>query len=75
LQNSFTWMEEFATIMFVGMIYLGVSSAVTKRKHLRIDFFLDLVPFKVKKIMLVFSNVIFAVFNIYISFIWQILLA
>ena len=39
LQNSFTWMEEFATIMFVGMIYLGVSSAVTKRKHLRIDFF------------------------------------
>ena len=69
LQNSFTWMEEFATIMFVGMIYLGVSSAVTKRKHLRIDFFLDLVPFKVKKIMLVFSNIIFAVFNVYISII------
>lgn len=69
LKNSFTWMEEFATIMFVWMIYFGVSAAVTKRKHLRIDFVLDLVPFKIKKAMLIVSNVIFAVFNVYISYI------
>lgn len=31
LRSSFTWMEEFATIMFVWMIYFGVSAAVTKR--------------------------------------------
>lgn len=67
LKHSFTWMEEFATIMFVWMIYLGVSSAVTKRKHLRIDFVLDLVPFKAKRFMLITSNVIFAAFNVYIS--------
>jgi C4-dicarboxylate transporter DctQ subunit len=67
LKNSFTWMEEFATIMFVWMIYFGVSAAVTKRKHLRIDFVLDLVPYKVKKAMLILSNVIFAIFNVYIS--------
>jgi TRAP-type C4-dicarboxylate transport system permease small subunit len=69
LKHAFTWMEEFATIMFVWMIYLGVSAAVTKRKHLRIDFVLDMVPFKVKRIMLIISNVIFAVFNVYISMI------
>lgn len=67
LKSSFTWMEEFATIMFVWMIYFGVAAAVTQRKHLRIDFILDLVPFKVKKVMLIMSNVIFAVFNVYIS--------
>lgn len=69
LKHSFTWMEELATIMFVWMIYFGVSAAVTKRKHLRIDFVLDMVPFKVKRAMLLLSNVIFAVFNVYISFV------
>ncbi len=67
LHHSFTWMEEFATVTFVWMIYLGVSAAVTKRKHLRIDFVLEMVPFKVKKAMLILSNVIFAVFNVYMS--------
>lgn len=65
--KSWTWMEEFATIMFVWMIYLAISAAVTYRKHLRIDVVLEAVPFKVKKVMLILSNVIFAVFNIYIS--------
>lgn len=69
LKHSITWMEEAATILFVWMIYLGVSSAVTKRKHLRIDFLLDMMPFKVKRGMLIASNIIFALFNIYISYI------
>ena len=67
LKHSFTWMEEFATIMFVWMIYLGVSAAVTSRKHLRIDFVLNMVPFKIKRAMLVISNVIFAAANVYIT--------
>ena len=67
LHHSRTWMEEFATIMFVWMIYLAISAAVTYRKHLRIDFLLDMMPFKVKKVMLIISNVIFALFNVYIS--------
>lgn len=67
LQHSFTWMEEFGTIMFVWMIYLGVSGAVTYRKHLRIDFLLDMMPFKIKRIFLIFSNLVFAAFNVYIS--------
>lgn len=67
LNHSFTWMEELATVMFVWMIYLAISAAVTKRKHLRIDFVLELVPFQVKRAMLVLSNVIFAAFNVYIS--------
>jgi TRAP-type C4-dicarboxylate transport system permease small subunit len=69
LQHSFTWMEELATIMFVWMNYMGVSGAVTNRKHLRIDFFLEMMSFKVKRFFLILSNVIFAGFNIYIFFV------
>ncbi|MPM30408.1 hypothetical protein SDC9_76957 [bioreactor metagenome] len=66
LRHSFTWMEELGTVMFVWMIYLGISGAVTYRKHLRIDFLLDLMPFKVKRVFLILSNLIFAAFNVYI---------
>lgn len=69
LKHSFTWMEEFATVMFVWMIYLGISAAVTHRKHLRIDFVLNMMPFKIKRAMLIFSNVVFAVFNVYVTYV------
>lgn len=73
-RHSFTWMEELATILFVWMVYLGVSAAVTYRKHLRIDFVLTMVPFKVKRVMLIASNVVFALFNIYITvIIWKVI--
>ncbi len=66
---SFAWIEEVATIAFVWMIWFAMSAAVTKRKHLRIDFVLELVPFKVKKAMLIISNVIFAVFDLYLLYV------
>ena len=66
LGHSFAWVEEVATIAFVWMIWFAISAAVTKRKHLRIDFILELVPFTVKKVMLIISNVIFAGFDIFL---------
>ena len=68
LGYSFTWTEELSIILFVWMTYMGVSSAVTYRKNLRIDALLDVVPFKVKKAMLIISDVIFIIFNIYLIF-------
>ncbi len=67
-RHSLTWTEELSVILFVLMTYLGVSSAVTYRKHLRIDALLDVVPFKVKKVLLIISDVIFIIFNTYIVF-------
>ncbi len=68
--HSFTWTEELAAAMFVGMVYCGVSSAVTYRKHLRIDALLEAVPFKIKKALLIFSNVIFIGFNFYVAYLY-----
>jgi len=65
---SLTWTEELSVALFVLMTYFGVSSAVTYRKHLRIDALLDVVPYQVKKALLIASDVIFICFNSYIVF-------
>ena len=44
------------------MSYLGFAGAITSRKHLRIDAFINSRPFKVKKIMLIISNIINGIF-------------
>lgn len=66
--KSATWTEELSILLFVWMTYLGVSSAVTYRKNLRIDALLDAVPFKVKKVLLILADVVFIAFNIYLIF-------
>lgn len=66
--HSFTWTEELSVLLFVWMTYTGVSSAITYRKNLRIDALLDVVPFKVKKALLIISDIIFIIFNIYLIF-------
>lgn len=68
LGRSFTWTEEIATIFFVWMVYLGVCAAVLRRKHLRIDAFVEAMPFKIKKILLIISNIIFIAFLLYLIF-------
>ena len=57
-RHSFTWTEELSVLLFVWMTYMGVSSAVTYRKNLRIDALLDVVPFRVKKLLLIISKAI-----------------
>lgn len=68
LGHAITWAEEVSTILFVWMVYLGVAAAVLRRKHLKIDAFVETLPFKIKKALLIVSNVIFFVFSLYIIF-------
>ena len=64
--QAVTWAEELSTILFVWMIYLGVAAAVLRRKHLKIDAFVETLPFKGKRVLMIISNIIFLVFSIYI---------
>lgn len=68
LNHSFAWTEEMATLLFVPMIYCGISSAVTKRKHVSIEIVQEFVPFKAKKALKILSEVLFLIFCIYIQF-------
>lgn len=68
--GAITWTEELSIQLFVAMVYCGVSAAVPKRKHLRVDALLNAVPFKAKKAMLIISDIIFIGFNTYVSYLY-----
>jgi len=55
---SFSWIEELSTIMMMSMVYCGVSGAVRGRKFLRIEVLVELMPFKIKRMLLIFSNLV-----------------
>ena len=64
---SLAWAEELATILFVPMIYCSISAAVTSRKHITISALQDVMPFRVRKVMLIVSNLIFLAFCLYVQ--------
>ena len=55
--RAFTWSEEVGVVMFVWLIYLGAAAAARTRQHLRIDAVLNIMPFKVKRVVLILTNV------------------
>jgi TRAP-type C4-dicarboxylate transport system permease small subunit len=65
---ALTWTEELSVALFVLMTYCGISAAVTYRKNLRIDAFLDSRSFKTKKMLLIISNIVYIAFNVFIIF-------
>lgn len=65
---SFAWIEEVSIICFVLMVYCGVSGAVLTRQNIKIDAILNVVPFAVKKILLILSAVIHAGFTGWLTY-------
>lgn len=68
LNHSFSWAEELATLLFVPMIYCGIASAVTKRKHVSVEIVQQFVPFRIRKALMILSQIIFLIFCVYIQF-------
>lgn len=66
--HSIPWTEELSTIMFVWMVYLGCAGAITRRKHLCIDALVTALPFKVRRILLIIDDIVFAVFAVCLIF-------
>ncbi|MDR7868364.1 MAG: TRAP transporter small permease [Sporomusaceae bacterium] len=60
------WTEELAIICFIVSVYFGCALAVTRDQHLTIDLFLHYMPFKVKKVLALASNICFIGFCLYI---------
>jgi len=44
--HPFTWPEEVSTLLLVWMTFTGASILLKKRKHIEIDFFVNLFPKK-----------------------------
>lgn len=60
--HPLTWTEEISLVLFIWMIYFAISAATLKRKHIRMDFILEKLPFKIKKATLIFSNLMAILF-------------
>jgi TRAP-type C4-dicarboxylate transport system permease small subunit len=59
---AIVWTEELSIVLFVWMLYCGISAAVLDRKQIRVDALIDAVPFKWKKFLLILSNITCMIF-------------
>ena len=52
---SIDWLLELTTFVFVSVVYLGLAHGEERDEHVRVNFFVDRVPFTVQKVFRGFS--------------------
>lgn len=52
------WIEEFARDTFIWSIFIGAIIVSRKRAHIKIDYFVNLIPYKLKKMVLILVRVL-----------------
>lgn len=60
------WTNEFATLTFTWTVFMGSSVAFKRNMHIGIDLLVVKTPLKIRKLLVVFSNVIILVFFIFV---------
>ena len=64
-----SWSDEIAQYMMLWSVYLSVSWAVRERAHIRVMNFINLFPKKIRLALTMFSDFIWFVFGIFLT--WQ----
>lgn len=67
MQASLSWSEEISRYLFIFLINIGISYGVKENRHVSISFFVNLFSEKVKKYILIFSDVLFLVFSLIVA--------
>lgn len=70
---SFVWAEELITFLFLGTTYFGVALGVRSNEHIRIDFLLDKLGSKYRRVMNIFNSLIIVVVQVVVfrsSIVW-----
>jgi len=62
------WTEELAKYLFVWTIFMGVSSAVKYDDHVRVSFFVDLLPSKYRSGVMIIANGLFLAFAAFVAY-------
>ncbi|MCF7934460.1 MAG: TRAP transporter small permease [Spirochaetia bacterium] len=62
LLNSISWSEEIARYLFIYMVYFGISYAVRKNRHIKIEVLINVLPVTGKKVISIISDLLFLVF-------------
>ena len=69
--RSLFWSEELARYTMIWLIYIGVSYAAKLKRHIKIEGFLSVIPKASRPYMLLFGEILFwgfAVFIVIVSF-------
>ena len=68
LQSSNNWSEEVARYLFVALVFIGASYAVTKHMHIIIETATLIWPKKIRKYMQLLGILVWLAFSIYITY-------
>lgn len=66
MSNSLSWSEELARYCFIWLIYIGISYAVKRHRHIKVDAALLLFKDKTKIYFSLISNILFLIFCVYV---------
>ncbi len=67
-QNSLSWSEELTLWCFIWFIWFGISYAFKERKHVRVTFFQDLLPEKIRKYLDIIIDVTIVIFLLMMTY-------
>ncbi len=61
--TGFSWAEEVARFLFVWLMYFSISYATRNNGHINITFLVDKFNEKIRKIIMIFVDVLFFIFS------------
>jgi C4-dicarboxylate transporter DctQ subunit len=62
--HSIPWSEELSRFIFLVLVYFTMSFAAKEGQHIRVDDHIKKLPKSIKNALLIFSDIIWIVFNI-----------
>jgi len=66
--KSFFWAEELSRFTMIWIVFLGASVAVSQKAHTRIDFFINLLPPGIRRLIGIFDTVACMTFMLVVSY-------
>ncbi len=65
---SISWSQDLLTYMLIWSVFIGISLAIKKRKHIKVELAYVILSEEKQFYLKVFSNMVFAVFCLLISY-------
>jgi len=62
------WLQEVAIIAFAWCIFIGAAACYKRKMHVGIDFLINLFPASIKRIVVLFVNILLVISNIYLTY-------
>lgn len=68
MDNSLSWSEELARYCFIWLVYLGISLAVKKQRHMSVDVVFLFLKGKAQVVLSMVANILFLSFAVFAIF-------